>query len=50
MLIMVDYQWHVQIYNTWIKRFPRDEALHKEKLNIKWDKPVKIFIKVDCLE
>ena len=38
------------IYNNWIKNFPRHKALLKEKLNIEWDKPVKVFIKVDCLE
>ena len=37
-------------YNTWIKNFPRYKATLKEELNIEWDKPVKVFIKVDCLE
>ena len=37
-------------YNTWIKNFPRHKALSKEIIDIEWDKPVKVFIKVDCLE
>lgn len=39
-----------RVYNDWIQNFPRSEAWDKEKLNIEWDQPVKVFIKVDCLE
>jgi prophage antirepressor-like protein len=37
-------------YNTWIKNFPRESAIPKEELNVDWNKPVKVFIKVNCLE
>ncbi|MBU3186673.1 Rha family transcriptional regulator [Clostridium estertheticum] len=39
-----------EAYNIWIKNFPRKEAIPKEDLCINWSEPIKIFIKVDCLE
>jgi len=37
-------------YKKWLDEFPRLQAIDKNELNINWNKPIKMFIKVDCLD
>jgi len=37
-------------YKKWLDKFPKYHAIDKDNLNIRWDKPIKMFIKVDCLD
>jgi len=39
-----------EIYKKWLEQFPKYQAIDKTELNIRWDKPIKMFIKVDCLD
>ena len=36
-------------YKNWLDRFPVEQAINKDELDIDWTKPIKMFIKVDCL-
>jgi|688.fasta_scaffold253774_2 prophage antirepressor-like protein len=37
-------------YKRWLDNFPINQAIDKEDLSVDWTKPIKMFIKVDCLD